>query len=222
MAAAAPEHSDEFVRAARAEADRLRLDAERLREEAARHLSLAEKATTEAIIFEQRIRELDELLGRALQLRLDLQTEALRGQRLREAAIEIVARRHRIGEPIHYRDWFKLVLAEGHSVEGKDPLATFLTQVTRSPVVLRQPERPGVYRVDPEAGGEEALRELEDAQAELLALRQRLAETSEREDETGIGALLDQITAAERRVAVAERALSEVARAQATIRAIAS
>lgn len=222
MATAAHDHSDEFVRAARAEADRLRLDAERLREESARHLALAEQATAEAIVLEHRVRELDELLGRSPQLRLDLQAETLRGQELREAAVEIIARCRKIGEPIHYRDWFKLVLAEGHVVEGKDPLASFLTQVTRSPVVIRQAERPGVYRVDPEAGAEEALRELERAQAELVALRRRLAEASERGDEAQNGALRRQIPEVERRLGAAERALSEVARVQAALRVLVS
>jgi hypothetical protein len=127
-----------------------------------------------------------------------------------------------MGQPIHYRDWFKLVLAEGRTIEGKDPLATFLTQITRSPVVLRQPERPGVYRIDPEAGGEEALRELERTQEQLLMLRRRLAEAKEEEDGAQATALGEQIAAAERRVSAAERVLSEVARVQATLRALVS
>lgn len=217
MAAAAPDHSDEFVRAARAEADRLRLEAERLRGEAARYSTLAERVTADAIILERRVRELDELLGRAPQLRLDLQTEVLRGQRLREAAVEIIASRRRIGEPIHYRDWFELVLAEGHRVEGKDPVATFLTQVTRSPVVLRQPERPGFYRVDPEAGGAYALRQLDKARDDLLALQRQFADDETGADELAKSALREEIAAAERRVAASERTLSEVARVQAKL-----
>jgi hypothetical protein len=216
------QHSNQFVRAARAEANRLRLDAGRLREEAGRHLALAERTTAEAIALERRIRELDELLGRAPQLRLDLQTEALRGQQLREAAVEIVARRRKIGEPLHYRDWFKLVLGEGHTVEGKNPLATFLTQVTRSPVVLRHPGPPGVYRVDPQAAGEDALSELEDAEDALLELRRLLSEASDPGDGAETRVLVEQIKAAERRIAAAERSLSEVARIQATLRALVS
>jgi hypothetical protein len=220
--AAAPAHSDDFVRAARAEADRLRLEAQRLREEAARHHALAEGATAEAIVLESRVRELDELLGRAPQLRLDLQPEALRGQRLRETAIEIIGKHRRLGEPIHYREWFELLLAEGHSVEGKDPLATFLTQVTRSPVVLRQPRQPGVYRVDPQTGGEETLRALERARQRLLALRQELEQARAQGDEPRADGLRKQHAAAARDVAAGQRALSEVARVQATLSALAS
>lgn len=219
---AALPHSDEFVQAVRAEADGLRLEARRLRDEAATHMALAERATAGAIALDQRVRELDELLGRAPQLRLELQTEALRGQRLREAAVEIVARRRRLGEPIHYRDWFHLLLAEGHTVEGRDPLATFLTQVTRSPVVLRHPEQRGVYRVDPEAGGEEALREVDRAHTALDAMRQQLADSRERADAPTSTDLAQKLTALERRAAAAERALSEVARVQAVLRAAAA
>jgi hypothetical protein len=200
-------YSDDFVRAARVEADTLRLEVERLRE---------------ALVLEHRARELDELLGRAPQLRLDLQPDSLRGQRLREAAVEILVRRHGLGEPIHYRDWFKLLLAEGVSVEGKDPLATFLTQVTRSPVVLRQRDRPGVYRVDPEAGGEGTLRELHDARSLLVATERRIDEARERADERALEDLTRQLAEAERRAGAAERALSEVARVQAALRALAA
>ncbi|MFN2470225.1 MAG: hypothetical protein ABR583_04405 [Gaiellaceae bacterium] len=215
-------HSQEFAQAARTEADALRLEAERLREEAVKHIELAEKATAQAMELEHRLRELDELLGRAPQLRLDLQTDALRGQRLREVAVELVARQRRIGEPIHYREWFELLLAEGHTVEGKDPLATFLTQVTRSPVVLRESEQSGVYRVDPEAGGEEALRGVEYARRALISIREQLAVALERADDRAIEDLTQQLAAAERRAGAAHRALSEVARVQAGLRALAA
>lgn len=214
-------YSEEFAQAARLEADALRLEAERLREEAASYMALAEKATAEAMVREQRLRELDELLGRAPQLRLDLQTDALRGQRLREVAVELMARRQGIREPIHYREWFELLAAEGHTVAGKNPLATFLTQVTRSPVVLRESEQPGVYRVDPEVGSEAALRELEQAQRALSSLRLQLAARGVAEDDTR-EKLVERFAAAKRRVAAAERVLSEVARVQAAIRALAA
>ncbi len=212
-------HSDEFVRAARAEADALRLEVERLRQEAARHRELAERATAQALQLERRARDLDELLGRAPQLRLDLQSEALRGQRLREAAVETLARRRGLGEPIHYREWFQLLVAEGHEIDGKDPLATFLTQVTRSPVIRRQPDEPGVYRIDVEAGSEAALRELDEAQAELAALRHALAQARERAHEAAIEDVRRRLGRAERRAAAAERALAEVARMQTSLRA---
>ena len=36
-------------------------------------------------------------------------------------------------DALHYRDWFDLLTRAGHAVAGKDPLAVFLTQITRSP-----------------------------------------------------------------------------------------
>lgn len=211
-------HSDEFTQAARSEAGVLRLEAQRLRGEAANHMLLAEKATAQALVLERRVQELDELLGRALQLRLDLQTDALRGQRLREVAVGLIARRGMLGEPIHYREWFELLVAEGHSVEGKDPLATFLTQVTRSPVVLREGE-PGVYRVDPGAGSDEALREFEGALRELSKTREALVAAREGANERAVDELTRRLATAERRAVAADRALAEVARVQAALRA---
>jgi hypothetical protein len=222
MVAVATDHSSEFVDAALAEADRLRLEAERLREHAARHMKLAESATAEAIALEQRARELDEILGRAPQLRLELQTDALRGQRLREAAIAIIARHNRLGDAIHYRDWFQLLLAEGHTIDGKDPLATFLTQLTRSPAVLRDPQRPGVYRVDLEPASKHALRELDRARHALSDLRQQLSDSRAHPDSAADVRLKNQLVAAERRAAAAERALAEIARTQATLGTLAA
>jgi hypothetical protein len=50
-------------------------------------------------------------------------------------------------EPVHYRDWYALVEQAGFVPAGKDPLATFLTQLGRSPAVTRTSE-PGVYQLD--------------------------------------------------------------------------
>ena len=40
--------------------------------------------------------------------------------------------------------------AAGHEIAGKDPLAVFLTQLSRSPVI-RKGTRAGVYELDPTA-----------------------------------------------------------------------
>ena len=34
---------------------------------------------------------------------------------------------------MHYREWFELLDSSGHEIAGKDPLAVFLTQISRSP-----------------------------------------------------------------------------------------
>ena len=71
----------------------------------------------------------------------------LRGPAVREVAVHVLLGQPRRIEAIHYRDWYALVTGAGHAVAGKDPLAVFLTQVTRSPVV-RKAGQAGVYEID--------------------------------------------------------------------------
>lgn len=69
--------------------------------------------------------------------------------------------------PVHYRDWFELMTSQGLMPGGKDPLATFLTQVGRSPVVKRSTAS-GMYVLDP-AFPARARENLERLAAELAA-----------------------------------------------------
>jgi hypothetical protein len=73
----------------------------------------------------------------------------LRGARIRETAVRVLAANTQPEAPVHYRDWFELLTAQGFMPAGKDPLATFLTQVGRSPVVQRTTAS-GVYVLDQE------------------------------------------------------------------------
>ena len=63
----------------------------------------------------------------------------LRGPAIRETAVRRVVEPGR--DALHYRDG-STCSCNGHEVAGKDPLAVFLTQFTRSPVV-RKGARPG-------------------------------------------------------------------------------
>jgi hypothetical protein len=74
----------------------------------------------------------------------------LRGVRIREAAVRVLAASAPPGAPVHYRDWFRLLTAQGFMPAGKDPLATFLTQIGRSPVVERSTNA-GMYVLDLDA-----------------------------------------------------------------------
>ena len=76
-------------------------------------------------------------------------TEAtvLRGAAIREAAVRVLAAHAALGSPVHYRDWFELLLTQGLVPAGKDPLATFLTQIGRSPLVKRSTAS-GIYSLD--------------------------------------------------------------------------
>jgi hypothetical protein len=73
--------------------------------------------------------------------------DALRGPAVREAAVRVLLDHPDRPEALHYRDWYELVTAAGHTIAGKDPVAVFLTQLSRSPVV-RKTTRAGVYELD--------------------------------------------------------------------------
>jgi hypothetical protein len=74
----------------------------------------------------------------------------LRGPTIREAAVQVLIGRPEQIEAIHYRRWYELVENAGYAVAGKDPVAVFLTQISRSPVVRKATE-PGMYEVDRQA-----------------------------------------------------------------------
>lgn len=112
--------------------------AERLRE-------LAEQAEAQAAGEEKLLRDLAGVLGLSAQASLDELDGRLRGQRLREVAVQVLRDQHQAGEPIHYRAWFELVRQQGHAVAGKDPLATFLAQVSRAEGVEQVGRRSGLY-----------------------------------------------------------------------------
>jgi predicted RNase H-like nuclease (RuvC/YqgF family) len=127
---------------------------ETLKQRIAQRRAKAEALRAEAADLEQRaaadgalLREIEDVLDLAPQLRVDLQTEELRGQRLREVAVEILRAQVGTGTPIHYRDWFRLVRDAGHRIAGTNPLAAFLTVVSRSDQVERVGIRSGLYQL---------------------------------------------------------------------------
>jgi len=139
--------SAEFIEAAARQRQTLHKSVQKLRAEIESLRARADELEAKAGHDDRLLRELEDILELAPQLRVDLQTEELRGQRLREVAIEILRTELGAGESIHYRDWFRLVRAAGHRVAGKDPMATFLTQVSRSDAVEPLGARSGRYRL---------------------------------------------------------------------------
>jgi hypothetical protein len=139
--------SADFVAAAIRQRETLQTSVQQLRAEVERLRAQADELEAKASLDERLLRELEDVLELAPQLRVDLQTEDLRGQRLREVAIEILRNELGAGESMHYRDWFRLVRAAGHRVAGKDPMASFLTQVSRSDAVEPVGARSGRYRL---------------------------------------------------------------------------
>jgi hypothetical protein len=99
---------------------------------------------------ERMLKQIEGALGRSPELTLDDCDIRLRGQRLEEIAIEVLADRGE-GEGIHYRDWFELLRQDGHLVAGKQPIDTFLAQINRSPAIERLGRRSGRYRLAQQA-----------------------------------------------------------------------
>jgi hypothetical protein len=118
-----------------------------LRAQYARLQGLAEQIDSDIDETARVLRGMDEMLGRAPQLSLDALHGELRGKRLREIAVQLLRETRGDGAVIHYREWFDLVLEAGGKVAGRDPLATFLTQIARAPDVISERPRSGLYRL---------------------------------------------------------------------------
>jgi hypothetical protein len=119
---------------------------EALREQSQRLHEIVEQVDRDADEAARMLRVMDEILGLAPQLSLDAYGE-LRGQRLQEIAVELLRQKKGNGAVVHYREWYELLLKEGLRVAGKDPIATFLTQVARAPGVKLVRPRSGLYQL---------------------------------------------------------------------------
>jgi hypothetical protein len=208
-----PTPSARLVRAAAAE--RVELDRHRERLLAARDRLRAELAGIEASLrdLDERDALLDRLAGPAPAARSVAASPPasdaappLRGPAIRRAAVEVLRGLPGRPQALHYRAWFDALRAAGYAVAGKDPLAVFLTQLSRSPVVRRGTQS-GVYELDPTAP--RRLRERLDAlHGELRGLTAAPSATA---DLTAIRARRAALTAEISRV---EKALEE---AEATL-----
>jgi hypothetical protein len=120
---------------------------EELREQSQRMRQLADDVESDLAANVRLLHQLDEMLGDAPQLSMASTDETLRGQRLREVAIQVLKHHKGVAATVHYRDWYELVVFDGHRVAGKDPVATFLTQVSRAPEIESVGRRSGLYRL---------------------------------------------------------------------------
>jgi hypothetical protein len=109
--------------------------------------ALAAEAREEAKALADSIQAIEEVAGLAPQLAMCEICEELRGERLREVALEVLQRLAASGDPVHYRIWFETLVESGFRVSGRDPLATFLTQITRMGEVESVGRRSGLYRL---------------------------------------------------------------------------
>lgn len=139
--------SEGFREAAIAEREELRTRFERCVRRSQHHAEQAAEAAREAERYARTLRELGEILGVEDQLSLSSLNEDLRGERLRDIAAQVLWRHFHEGDVVHYKQWYKLVVDEGHRIGGKNPFATFLTQVARVATVERVGRRSGLYRL---------------------------------------------------------------------------
>src|SRR3954447_20378222 len=104
---------------------------------------LAEHVETQAAADEHILRELEGALGMRAQLQIEQLDQALSGRRVAEVAIAVAKRDLAPGQVIHYKEWFALLQAAGFRIAGKDPLASFLSNIGRSPGVEAVGNRSG-------------------------------------------------------------------------------
>lgn len=96
---------------------------------------------------ERTLSDIDAVLGKEPQMRLEDGDLLLRGRRLEEVALRVLAEQRGEGVEVHYQEWFELLRSQGYLIAGKEPLNTFLTQINRSDSVERIGSRTGRYRV---------------------------------------------------------------------------
>jgi hypothetical protein len=208
-----PTPSARLVRAAAAE--RAEVARHRARLVEARDLLRAELEGIEASLrdLDERDALLDRLAGPATGAADRESVDAprseapLRGPAIRRAAVEVLRGLPGRPEALHYREWFDALRNAGFAVAGKDPLAVFLTQLSRSPVVRRGTQS-GVYELD--VAAPRRLRERLDAlHAELRGLTAAPSPTA---DLTAIrarrAALTTEITRVEKALEEAEAVLA--------------
>lgn len=128
-------------------------------------------------------------------------SKVVRGPQIRQAAVKVLLADPRRPQALHYRDWHALLEQNGYVVAGKDPLAVFLTQLNRSPVVRRGTQS-GVYELNTGAVAQ-LHRRLEERQREL---RKLIAAPSSAAD---LSAIRSQRTSLNQEIGKLESALQE-------------
>jgi hypothetical protein len=213
MSSVAVAFSPRFTRAAAAERDRLSARLGKAKAKARKRKGELAAAEADVAEIEARLTALRPLLE-GLGPEPTGPPEALRGQEIREVAVEVLVRRLPDVGPIHYRSWLAAVEAQSGPVAGKRPEAVFLGQVTRHPLIRATTKR-GFYVLDP--GATERL------EARVAELRSSLAATTAAEADgapssrSGRGSrqVALELGRAERELAEAREALPAGARAGA-------
>ncbi len=162
MTVSLPNPSSRLLRAAQAEQTDLVRHRQRLGDDRNRLLEELRELDQAIVATDRRLEVLAELAGAPPESTSDARepapgggaiasgAESLRGPAVREAAVRVLLEQPEPIEALHYRRWYELLVDAGFAVAGKDPLAVFLTQLSRSPLV-RKASAPGVYEVDRQA-----------------------------------------------------------------------
>jgi hypothetical protein len=127
----------------------------------------------------------------------------LKGADIRRTAVRVLAASLDARGPVHYKAWYEVFRREGYLPAGKDPVATFLTQIGRSPVV-RRTSRAGEYELDFEFPTR--------ARARLTTLREALKEAHDVPADADIHTIAEvraRRSELTQEVAAAERGLEE-------------
>lgn len=176
----APEPSASLVRAVQAEDARLSRALEVLDQRRSALQAELAALDDERRELQGRRRLLAQVAGADLeppQLNAPVAHTQLRGRELRHVAGRLLWNLQRDRE-MHYREWFEHVLAAGYAVGGKDPAASFLTNIRDSPAVVRGSSA-GHYRIDAQAASRvrearsEIVAELQDLESRMAALRNK-------------------------------------------------
>jgi hypothetical protein len=159
--------SPQLQRAARRELDRLAAQQHQIEQRLVGLENEREKLRDELRALGGQSALLEEVLGGGRTVGSAEQSPGvvLRGARLREEATRVLYERAGPNAPVHYAKWHDWMVEEGFVVLGKRPKSTFLTGVSRSPLVVRGDE-PGTYLIDTAVLGE-IERELGEKRAEL-------------------------------------------------------
>jgi hypothetical protein len=139
--------SREFLQAARLERDVLALRLAEAQERVEHFETLVAEARDVAKSLADSIHAIEEVAGLAPQLAICEISEELRGERIREVALQVLQTLSASGDAVHYRIWFDALVESGYRILGRDPLASFLTQITRIEKVERVGRRSGLYRL---------------------------------------------------------------------------
>jgi predicted nucleic acid-binding Zn-ribbon protein len=188
-----PSPSPALVRTARSEIERIDRGLATIEQRRAALLGQLAELNEEADGYVRRRQLLEELLyieqvtpSAAITTSSSLPRRAVRGLELRRVAGRLLWSWQRDRE-INYREWFERTLAEGYAVGGKDPAASFLTNIRDSPAV-RRGSKQGRYRLDPHSQ-ERVAQELGEVRAELADLEQTVERAYVDGEQRGVDAL---------------------------------